>query len=57
MLTIGEVDAIVLVIDKSEVITILVEFVKKGIVGGGVEDMAQLRYRDEATFGSEPYVP
>ena len=41
---VGEVDAIVLVIDKGDEIAVLVEFVHEGIIRSGVEDIAQLRY-------------
>ena len=42
---VGEVDAIVLVIDKGNEIAVLVEFVHEGIIRSCVEDIAQMRYR------------
>lgn len=43
--TVGEADAIVMVIDKGDEIAVLVEFVHEGIIRSGVEDIVQLRYR------------
>ena len=51
---VGEVDAIILVIDTGEEIAVLVEFAHKSVIRSGVEDAAQLRYRliDVESWGS-----
>jgi len=40
---VGEIDAIVLVIDTGDEIASLVELVAEGFVGGGIENVVQLR--------------
>lgn len=43
--TVGEADAIVMVIGTGDDIAVLVEFVHKSVIRSGVEDTAQVRYR------------